>query len=104
MNVQASYSRIVPTFENELTEWEFDNLVKCRSGIAESMILNRVRVKDSKTSDTLENSLFEYLGINTREFYYIQRGYCQFTVYFKSIMDRNDFEKLVEKYAKKTQQ
>jgi len=48
--------------------------------------------------------LFEYLGINTREFYYIQRGYCQFTVYFKSIMDRNDFEKLVEKYAKKTQQ
>ena len=27
MNVQASYSRIVPTFENELTEWEFENLV-----------------------------------------------------------------------------
>jgi len=46
--------------------------------------------------------LFEYLGINTRALYYIQRGYCNFTVYFENAMDKDDFTNLIQKYAEKT--
>lgn len=93
-----------PAYQKELSEWEFDKLVLCKSTIAETMLLQRVRVTDSKplTTSNLEEGLFEYLGVNTRALYYIQRGYCNFTVYFENAMDRDDFNNLVEKYTEKT--
>lgn len=93
-----------PVYQKELSEWEFDKLVLCQSTLAETMLLQRVRVTDSKplASGNLEEGLFEYLGVNTRGLYYIQRGYCNFTVYFENAMDRDDFNNLVEKHAEKT--
>lgn len=97
-------NRMQPTYQKELSEWEFDKLVLCHSTLAETMLLQRVRVADSKplVKGDLEQNLFEYLGINTRALYYIQRGYCNFTVYFENAMDRDDFGNLVKKYAEKT--
>tara|TARA_B110000495_G_C22877214_1_gene511616 strand:- start:603 stop:818 length:216 start_codon:yes stop_codon:yes gene_type:complete len=70
------------------------------------MLLQRVRVADTKPNyvheGELESGLLEYLGINARGLYYIQRGYCNFTAYFEMLKDRDDFDNLIQKYAEKT--
>ena len=75
--------------------------------LAETMLLQRVRVADTKPNyvheGELESGLLEYLGINARGLYYIQRGYCNFTAYFEMLQDQNDFNDLVEKYANNSQ-
>ena len=96
-----------PIYKNELSEWEFDKLCQCRGSLAETMLLQRVRVADTKPNyvheGELESGLLEYLGINARGLYYIQRGYCNFTAYFEMLQDQNDFNDLVEKYANNSQ-
>mgnify|MGYP000663299512 CR=1 FL=1 len=99
----SSARSIQPIYRNELSEWEFDKLCQCRGSLAETMLLQRARVANTKPSyvedGVVEAGLLEYIGINARGLYYIQRGYCNFTAYFEILNDQIDFLNMVEKHA-----
>ena len=94
---------IVPQYINELSEWEFEQLCACHSPIAEAMLIQRTRVTDTLkfATTTAEENFFEYLGINSQNPYYIRRAYNSFTVYFHSLVDKDNFEGVVNQFSQK---
>jgi len=90
-----------PIWPGQLSDWEWAQLVSCHAELAEKMLMQRVRIHNSKPmlSEHFEDNVFEFLGINSQAAYYIHRGYGYFTVYFEAIIDMDRFREMFEKYG-----
>lgn len=88
--------------EKQLTDFEFDMLAKCGSDVVEKMIKQRVRVTDRcLAGESTVDSALDYVVLNARDTFYVQRGYHNVTVYFSNALDYDNFSNLIATYSQK---
>jgi hypothetical protein len=88
---------LMPTINNQLTEWEFELLAKSGNELFSKLIVQRVRVSDRNTvtgEDFLE-SVMDYLEINVNKQYYFRKGYRTGTVYFECPIELENFQRML---------
>lgn len=89
----------IQTGEKQLTEYEFEMLAKAGSPLVEKMIMQRVRVSDRMSEDIVSYAM-DYVEVNTKGMYYLNREYQRVTVYFADPIDCENFNTVVKSYAK----
>ena len=94
-------SQILPTSENQLSDFEFQCLVDVGSSIVESMIINRIRLLEDEFHPNVIDDALNYAMINSRGTYYVKRGYRYTCVYFSDHIDHENFSNMIQNYSQK---
>lgn len=85
-------SEITPSNPAQLTDYEFEALVKSGAEIVEPMIMQRVRIVDN---DDLMEDVYDYLDINIRSTFYVRKLYRAATIYFADPIEMENVQRLL---------
>lgn len=88
---------LVPTNNNQLTEWEFELLASSGTELFVKLLTQRVRVTDRQTKSGVDfmTNIQEYLDINVKKQFYYRKGYHCGTVYFECPMELENFQRVL---------
>lgn len=88
---------LLPTSNNQLTEWEFELLARSGSELFIKLLTQRVRVTDRDTKSGVDfmTNVQEYLDINVKKQFHYRKGYHSGTVYFECPIELENFQRVL---------